>query len=418
MRIVIVSPSFPPAASGEAEHCCQFAERLSSAGHDVTVLTTWQAAPTPARGCRLLATMKSWRWRQMPRLAGHLRKLRPDAVLLIFTAWMFGHHPMITFLPTLLRWLLPAARLVTLVEVYHHEAPRSATARAGRWVFRALAGGSAVDDAFGTLLRDSQTVAVLGPTIASRLQAHDASVHERTILIPPPPLLLPAADTSPSARERARLHLGATARDSLIAYFGYVYPGKGVATLLTALQILRRQGRPVRLVMAGGGRIAGAAPADDHNGRYESQMKALTTNLGLDDAVIWPEGYGQDTDRAARHLLAADLAVLPFDDGAELRRSSIAVVAASGLPLVSTAPAVPEPAFVHGVNLLLCRPGDPAALAAAVGRVIDDVELRARLHRGALALAHDWFSWGSAVAKIVEAAQGGRSPTEFGPRDR
>jgi len=414
MRILIVSPAFPPAASGEAEHCCQFAERLSSAGHQVTVLTTKQAAPPPARGFRVLATMKAWRWRQLPRLAGHLRELRPDAVLLVYTAWMFGHHPMITFLPTLLRWLLPDVRLVTMVEVCEHHRPRSASARAKRMVFRALAGGTRVDDTFGTLLRDSHAVVVLGPTVLSRLEAHEPDLRRRAIMIPPPPLLTPPSDVSPRARQQARADLGVRDETWLIAYFGHVYPGKGVTTLLSAMHILRRQGRPLRLVMAGGGRIAGAPIADDHNGRYESQMKAIAADLGLDDAVVWADGYGQDSDRAGRDLLAADLAVLPFDEGAELRRSSIAVVAAMGLPLVSTAPGVPEPAFVHGVNLLLCRPADAAALAGAIGRVIDDADLRERLRGGALALARDWFSWDSAVAKIVEAARGPQLPTEEG----
>jgi len=104
-----------------------------------------------------------------------------------------------------------------------------------------------------------------------------------------------------------------------------------------------------------------------------------------------------------RQLLAADLAALPFDDGAELRRSSIAVVAAAGLPLVTTRPSAAEPAFTDRHNVLLCPPRDPHALAAAIAAIADDATLRYELRRGSLALAESHFSWRRAISAMVDA---------------
>jgi glycosyltransferase involved in cell wall biosynthesis len=74
---------------------------------------------------------------------------------------------------------------------------------------------------------------------------------------------------------------------------------------------------------------------------------------------------------------------------------------ASGVPVVATD--VPGNASVvsHGVNGLLAPPKDPRALAAALGRVLDDASLRGRLAEGARAakvrgraeMAEDYLAW-------------------------
>jgi len=134
-------------------------------------------------------------------------------------------------------------------------------------------------------------------------------------------------------------------------------------------------------------------------------MHALAERLGVSALIAWPEGYVGGSEAPSMHLVAADVAVLPFDDGAELRRSSIAVVAALGLPIVTTQPSLHEPAFVAGQSMLLCPPRDAEAIVDAVCRICDDPELRARLQRGALELASEWFSWDGAIRKMTSALE-------------
>lgn len=402
VRILVISPSYPPAPTGEAEHCCQIAARLAQAGHQVDVLTNTHAAPAAAQGFSLHAQMTGWRWRHALALRRHIQRLQPQAVLLIYTAWLFDDHPMVTFLPTwLLRWR-PEVRLLTLVELQFPAPAGNLAVRLGRKLAGWWAQGPGVDFGFGTLLRDSSTVAVLGPTVLEELVGRSPGLDARALLIPPPPLVRLPADVSVAARQAARLRLGAADDCLLLAYFGYVYPGKGVETLLHAVQQLHHAGRRVRLVMAGGGRGLPRA-AEDANAGFDDRMQALAASLGIGDSVVWQPGQASDSDAMGLDLLAADIAVLPFDDGAELRRSSIAVVTALGLPLVTTRPRGSEPAFVHGDNVLLCEPGDAQALAASITAVADDSALRQRLRTGSLALAREWFSWSSATAKMLAA---------------
>jgi glycosyltransferase involved in cell wall biosynthesis len=403
MKILIISPAYPPAPAGEAEHCHQIASHLGSAGHQVTVLTGRHAAPVEPAGFELRMAMPGWSWRQLPALARQLRSLRPDGVILIYATWLFDAHPMITFLPTLMRRVCPRARLLTLMEIYQEPAVGSAAARAGRKLAAWLAGGTGIDYAFGTLLRDSHTVAALGPTIVAKLERHTTGLAARALVIPPPPLVERLRGLTPARRHLARQALGGADGALLMAYFGYVYPGKGVQTLFAALRLLRARGRNVRLVMAGGGRGAALAGQGGRHDAFESEMRALALRLGISDSVSWSPGYAGGSDAVALELMACDLAVLPFDDGAELRRSSIAVVASMGLALITTQPSQHEPAFVDGDSVLLCPPRNAEALATAVERVADDHDLHLRLQSGAVALARDWFSWDGAIGKLAHA---------------
>jgi glycosyltransferase involved in cell wall biosynthesis len=65
-----------------------------------------------------------------------------------------------------------------------------------------------------------------------------------------------------------------------------------------------------------------------------------------------------------------------------------------GVPLVATtAGALPEVVGRDGETALLVPPGDAAALAQAIGRLLDDPVLRARLSGAALQRAAERYSW-------------------------
>ena len=402
MHVLIISPSYPPAAEGEAEHALQIAKRLADRGYEVSVLTNRRSEVKQEHGVTVHAVVEAWKWRHLPTLLRRLRALKPDAVLLIYTAWLFDNHPMISFLPTLLRRWRLASRLVVVVETAHSAPVATAAVRVLRKCFALACGQRGIDYAFGSLLRDADTVIVLGPTILATLSARDPSLAQRALLVPPPPLLASPQAATALSREQARTGLGVEADELVLAYFGYVYPGKGVETLFEAVRELQKTERPPRLLMVGGGRGKEGSSPSPH-AAYEAKMHALSSRTDMKGSVRWLQGYDSGSSAPSAELLAADMAVLPFDDGAELRRSSIAVVAAMGLPLVTTRPAVEEPAFVNERNMLLVAPCDAVALSAAIRRVSDDAELAARLRLGALTLVRDWYSWDKAIAQIDRA---------------
>jgi glycosyltransferase involved in cell wall biosynthesis len=62
-----------------------------------------------------------------------------------------------------------------------------------------------------------------------------------------------------------------------------------------------------------------------------------------------------------------------------------------------------EAPFLDQINMLLCPPNDPQAIAKAIDSLIKNQALRARLGVGALQLAEEWFSWEKAVQQLMRA---------------
>jgi glycosyltransferase involved in cell wall biosynthesis len=85
---------------------------------------------------------------------------------------------------------------------------------------------------------------------------------------------------------------------------------------------------------------------------------------------------------------------------------------ACGVPVVATTGgALPEVVGRDGETALLVPPNDPGALAAAIGRLLDDPELRSRLGQAGRRRVMDRFTWqvtAKGTAECYEAVLAGR----------
>ena len=105
---------------------------------------------------------------------------------------------------------------------------------------------------------------------------------------------------------------------------------------------------------------------------------------------------GRDAVRSA--LSRTEVMILPYNDGASTRRTSLQASWAFGLPIVTTAPDADEPAIIDGYNCLLVRSGQAHEWKEAIGRLLREPGLTKRLREGARATAQK-FSW-SNLAKL------------------
>jgi glycosyltransferase involved in cell wall biosynthesis len=113
----------------------------------------------------------------------------------------------------------------------------------------------------------------------------------------------------------------------------------------------------------------------------------------LDDRLVQPGWLPPETLSA--YLLAADVALLPYVDGASARRGSLLACAEHGLPIVTTTPAAPEvAAAVQAV------PATPQTLAEAV--LDPTLKSRVEAPTKALAAKHKWPRIAQAHVKIYE----------------
>ena len=106
-------------------------------------------------------------------------------------------------------------------------------------------------------------------------------------------------------------------------------------------------------------------------------------------------------DELRRWLSQSGVMLLPFADGAALRRTSLHTAWAFGHVVITTPPTAAEPAIVDGDNCLLIPPGDSAAWAFAIERVRTDSALAARLRAGSLRTA-ERFGWPRLARAVLQ----------------
>jgi len=165
---------------------------------------------------------------------------------------------------------------------------------------------------------------------------------------------------------------------------------KGYDDLLAALAALPRT-LAWRLVHVGGGPLGDA-------------LKRQAADLGLADRIAWLGAQPQE--EVLRRYRAADLFVLASriaDDGDRDGLPNVLMEAQSQrlAVLATTVAAVPE-LIVDGETGLLAPPGEPPALAAALGRLIGDPALRARLGEAGLTRVRRDFDQARGLALLAD----------------
>ena len=386
-RIVLISAEYPPAPGGVGDYTACLAAALAAAGEDVHVLTSRRpnGAEVPhatgdSRGVTVHRIVDDWGWRCWGKLGPALEHLQPAVATIQYQTGAYRLHGAINLLP----WRLRARPGLTWVTTFHDLREPYLFPKAGQ--VRRLANEA--------LMRWSRALVVTNPQDEMALPAW---AQARAVGIPIGANLAPAP---PSGWDRAawRTAHGVPSGATLIGYFGFFNVSKGLETLLTALATLRRGGDNYHLLLAGGG----AGASDPTDAATMTALYGQIAALNLEPAVHIT-GYVPGAQVSAA-LLSADLAALPFLDGASFRRGSLLAVLAHGLPLVTTTPALtpptptPWPRLQDGTNAVLVPPDDAEALAAALARLAGDADARARLHSGALALAAE-FGWAAIAAR-------------------
>jgi polysaccharide biosynthesis protein PslF len=401
MKVLVISGAFPPMRLGEATNALHLCQRLADRKLDVHVLTSRSNAVVDDPRIKIHPIMHRWSWSEMMRFRRFLKRCAPDAILLMYIGGVvYNDNPMITFAPTIAKSLLPHVSFVTRFEsafptsppIHHPLQTRIARKGMVRWV-----GREDVDHKYGTLLRDSDHVVVLCELHQAVLSKRFSDINSKSVVIPPPPNMVIVPENNGISRQRGREMLAVRPNEFVVAYMGYIYPYKGIETLLKAFQIVGNKIDNVRLLMIGGS-IDSKIP---NSLSYFDQMHALAKKLNIDDKITWTGEYTWDNSDVSFYLYAADVCVLPFIEGVYLHHSSLSSVASHSLPIITTEGTMLEQALMHKQNVLLCPPKNPEAMADAIILLIENSDLRRHLQKGARHLARDWFSWEKAIDRTV-----------------
>lgn len=397
LHVALLTAEYPPTRGGVGDYTACLARALARQAVRCSVVTTHlpgarrERRPFDPTVCPAIRRWDWGSWRHLPAL---LRDLRPDVVHLQYQTGAFGMHPAVNLLPLVLR---AAGSGAPFVVTFHDLNDPYLFPRAGS--LRPLANA--------LLGRLADAVVVTNDEDLARV--HGPKVRQIPIGSNIDPVPLGAAE-----RAEARARLGLPGHEVAIGYFGFVNEWKGVDTLVEAFGLLLGRGRDARLVFVGGARREGASGSWD----FEAEIRCRLDAAPFRGNVVWT-GFGQ-ADEVSRFLQALDVCALPFVMGASYRHGTLAAALAHGLPIVTTRPAGPPaggpgrlPRLVDGENVRLVPPGDPPALAAAIGELADDRDLRERVAAGAAALAprFGWDAIAGETRQLYDALVGGAQPS-------
>jgi glycosyltransferase involved in cell wall biosynthesis len=147
------------------------------------------------------------------------------------------------------------------------------------------------------------------------------------------------------------------------------------------------------------------------NPRPEGRVARAIERLDLGPIVRCVSGISDD--ELARNYAQAQAAVVPsLYEGFSL--PAIEAMACGVALVATTGGALPEVVGEDGVTGLLVPPNDPGALAGAIGRLLDDEELRSRLGTAGRERVLGRFTW--KVTALGTSAEYHRLLDDLGPR--
>jgi glycosyltransferase involved in cell wall biosynthesis len=164
---------------------------------------------------------------------------------------------------------------------------------------------------------------------------------------------------------------------NVVGMLGRLAEWKGQHVFLEAIGQLASEFPELRARVVGGALFGEDA--------YERELRELARELGIADIVEFTGFVEHVEDELAKLDVLVHASVVPEPFGQVVVEGM-----AAGLPVVATAAGGPAEVITDGVDGLLVPPGDVAALAAAVRRLLLDQALRAQLGQAAARRAEEF----------------------------
>ena len=388
-RVLVLTTYYEPVLGGVETHARAMARWLHARGYDTRVLTTRAGAPGPAvqeidgvRVHRVLPTgarRQQAKWLALPFVFAALVRLRgrydvvycPDprgvGVAAVAVRAFLGKHVVFqAATPGALscaNWDGPLARLAIN--------PDGRCGRAVKRLGRRIYGAA---DAYVCISR------------AIEREGRAAGIPDRRLLYQPHGVRLDEFRPADAYEVgQIRDQLGLPRHGVICLFLGRLSREKGVLDLVEAW----------RLVGDGASLLALVGPEmPGHHLDAGPAVRALVARHGLAGRVRLLGA----TDTPARVMRAADVFVAPsYYEGFSI---TLAEAMACGLaPVVTPVGGIVE-YLAPGDNALLCEPGRPDRLAAALRQVVADPSLRLALGRGARVTAERHFDSDRMAARI------------------
>ncbi|WP_033414514.1 glycosyltransferase family 4 protein, partial [Actinomycetospora chiangmaiensis] len=338
-----------PAHDGVADYTARLVAALRAAGTEVRDVPV---DPGP-RG--LLAAVRAARGADVVHL-----QFAPSAYR--FSSW-----------PGLLGDLV-GAPLVTTIHEYGWWSPRP-------WRLPARLG--LADPESGRLVPRSARVITTNGAHEAVLRARFPTTGVVRLPIPPNVVVAPPVD-----RAAVRGALGIAPDATVVVFFGFVHPVKGLRYLIDAVARLAPEHPSLHLLVVGG--FTSLALPDDEATAFRAELTKHVADAGATDRVTIT-GHVPAAEVSAA-LQAADVAAFPFTAGATTKSGALLAAFDHGLPTIVTQLEA-DTELVDGETVVVAPAvRDVDVLVTALRRLLADPALAARVAAGGrdLLTGRDW----------------------------
>jgi glycosyltransferase involved in cell wall biosynthesis len=369
MKIAIVCPNYPPAASegGISHYTQRLARHLNALGENVAIMTDdGYGGDGSDEGILVMKFPGEWNLQTAHEMVRLFRSLKVDIVNLQYSPEMYS----------------------TSFKFAWQKLTSNFQSTAS---FHTLWGGSRLNYLIALrLLQSANGIIATNSEIMYLLKKYLPFFLRKTSFVPIGPNIEPS-DAKENPREIA-VKYSLDPNVPAVAFFGMSYPGKGMNLLFeTAKTLWNKYKVTFQLLVIGGG-ISDAL-------KYREEKMKLISKLGIEGRVIWT---GKIPAAEVSALLSrSKVVILPFESGVSDRRGSLMAAIAHHKAVVTTKPAVPVSLFKNGENMIWPAKSDTIAFVEALARVLQDDELRLKVESGAAELSRH-FEWPD-IAKKTRA---------------
>lgn len=387
LKVCIIAPTFPYMSCGVGDYSLELAMSLAGAGLEVGVITSKHEKiedfirNNSMQKISLFPVIKHWDISNISCFLRTVDNFKPDIIHIQYHWWITNHGFLLKgIMAVLLPLILKMFRIkIPILTTLHSRLngpylfPKAGLLR--RWALLPLLLFS--DKIVVTNKFDRGTISQWLPFLKKKVEYTAGGTGH---------YLKADGSIRTEALNFKAGFKGAKSNEVILSNFGFMVSHKGIEELLEAMYILRKKGYSLKLLAIGGFDIE-----INSSSSYFSKLQKIAGRFNLTPYIKWT-GFC-DSRQASLFLLASDICVMPFLDGASEWRSSFLDALSHELPVVTTCTRKTPEELVNRVNCILVPPGDPHRLAGAIEELINSPELRNSLGRAAGELYNIHYHW-------------------------
>ncbi len=375
MKIIIISPEFPPDRGGVGDYTSVLADGLAEKNEVIIVTSKSEAAISEGKNkFQIIRTIKNWGGFDLFHIVSIIRRFSPELIIIQYVSFMYGRGGINLAFPLLSILLRIRYRVFTML----HE------------LFTPL--GHSIKTVLMSLVQRLMLFFLIigSDKIGVSIQAWERMLkrfffwRKRDFRWIPVLSNIKVATKTHDAGNLQRFN-----KNPLLAFFGSLHVTKMVEFLTASLDALVKKGYDSGLLIIGQDEKAIA-----------NYLKELPDYLR---ERIFCTGFCSSED-VSQYLSASNIFLLPLIDGISSRRTTLMTALKHGVPVVSTNGFLTDDIFLQEDFTLLSPSTDKELFVANVVRMADDESLRKTMGKKGRDAYERYFSERLMVEKYLAHA--------------